>query len=226
MQKSDIDNSDQNVATGFKAFASLATQLGESEILKKETSPKFPTNETDLLTQQQEPITEPAPSSKLFEVAHPKKTYEWGNIFIFISGMIFVAFVIYSNYFSASEQSSESSYSYNPSSSTTNHSSSYNHNYLIETKPSHSPNPIYGINNINYCLAEKIRLDASKERLNQYDNSDIDNYNEYVKDYNYLCSSYRYRQKDFEVSSRLIDVHKEDLIQQGYKRFSSHGYTR
>ena len=60
---------------------------------------------------------------------------------------------------------------------------------LQYTKPSVGTSNVLSIQEIRYCVREKIRIEAIRNILS---NSLIDKYNEIVNDYNIRCGSYRY----------------------------------
>ncbi len=74
---------------------------------------------------------------------------------------------------------------------------------------------------IRYCTAESIRLDAAKEVINQYNDSDIDRFNALVADYNSRCVDYQYRKGVLETARREVERFRSDYVVQGRQRFAS-----
>ena len=74
---------------------------------------------------------------------------------------------------------------------------------------------------IRYCTAENIRLDAAKEVINQYNDSDIDRFNALVADYNVRCSDFRYRKGTLETARSEVERFRSDYVAQGKQRFAS-----
>ncbi len=73
---------------------------------------------------------------------------------------------------------------------------------------------------IRYCTAENIRLDAAKEVVNQYNDSDIDRFNALVADYNSRCSNFRYRKGALESARSEVERFRSDYVAQGRQRFA------
>ena len=74
---------------------------------------------------------------------------------------------------------------------------------------------------IRYCTAENIRLDAAKEVINQFNDSDIDRFNAIVADYNSRCSNFRYRKGALETARNEVERFRSDYVAQGRQRFAS-----
>jgi peptidoglycan hydrolase-like protein with peptidoglycan-binding domain len=88
-----------------------------------------------------------------------------------------------------------------------------------ESKPSVGRNNVLSTGQIRYCLAEKIRLDASEAVLNNYSDSDVDRFNAYVNDYNSRCGEFRYRQGALESARRDVEPYRSQLQAEGQGRF-------
>ena len=97
-----------------------------------------------------------------------------------------------------------------------------------ESKPSVGRNNVLSTGQIRYCLAEKIRLDASEAVLNNYSDSDVDRFNAYVNDYNSRCGEFRYRQGALESARRDVEPYRGQLQADGRGRFvrTTSGATR
>jgi len=74
---------------------------------------------------------------------------------------------------------------------------------------------------IRYCTAQSIRLDAAKDALNQYDDSQIDRFNSLVADYNSRCSNFRYRKGALESARSEVERFRSDYLLQGRQLFAS-----
>lgn len=75
---------------------------------------------------------------------------------------------------------------------------------------------------IQYCLAEAIRLEASSLLVHDTDDAgDVVRYNSTVDDYNRRCSRYRYHRDTFESAKRAVELHRTRLEAEGGKRFHS-----
>lgn len=65
---------------------------------------------------------------------------------------------------------------------------------------------------IQYCLAEAIRLEASSLLVHDTDDAgDVVRYNSTVDDYNRRCSRYRYHRDTFESAKRAVELHRTRL---------------
>lgn len=89
-----------------------------------------------------------------------------------------------------------------------------------ETKPSVGRNNVLQTDQIRYCLAEKIRLEAAESVVNNYDDSDVDRLNGYINDYNSRCAEYRYRSGALEGARRGLEPYRSQLQAEGRNRFS------
>ena len=75
---------------------------------------------------------------------------------------------------------------------------------------------------IQYCLAEAIRLEAASQLVHDTDDAgDVVRYNGTVDDYNRRCSRYRYHRDTFESAKRAVELHRTRLEAEGGKRFHS-----
>ena len=88
-----------------------------------------------------------------------------------------------------------------------------------ESKPSVGRNNVLSTAQIRYCLAEKIRLDASETVLNNYSDSEVDRFNAFVNDYNSRCGEFRYRQGSLESARRDVEPYRSQLQADGRGRF-------
>jgi hypothetical protein len=222
------NNSDKENSMGFKGFDILETEIDESSIMQKKDSSGLSAPEKRESSPPQQSIDTSSTGQELFQLNTPKKSYEWGNIIFALLAGLFVSYLIYVNYISPPQNNYTHTSSNNTSSDSysSNNTNSPKNSYITEIRPAHSTNPIYNAGNIYYCLAEKIRLEASKSRVDSTDNNHIDKYNQYVNDYNYLCGSYRYKQRDYDAASRTVEEHKYDLSEQGYNRFQRYDDSR
>ena len=90
---------------------------------------------------------------------------------------------------------------------------------LVETMPPvGSGNVLYGTQ-IQYCLAEDIRIEAANPRVDSYDGDAVDRFNAMVADYNSRCSSFRYRAGALEGARREVEQFRGQLEIDGRSRF-------
>lgn len=66
----------------------------------------------------------------------------------------------------------------------------------IEVRPPIGTDNVLSADELNYCLAQKIRLKAAQRALTQGTESDIARFNAMVDDWNSRCGSYRYEQEE------------------------------
>ena len=95
----------------------------------------------------------------------------------------------------------------------------------VETKPPVGQDLVLSREQIRYCLAEDIRLDATKSAVNNYVDADVDRFNAMVADYNSRCSSFRYHtnnrgRNDLNSAQRDIEPFRSQLQSEGRSRFS------
>ena len=86
----------------------------------------------------------------------------------------------------------------------------------VETKPPYGTNKILNREQIRYCLAQGIRIDAIGEKVNNYSTSEIDKSNALVNDYNSRCATYRYRSGVQSGAQRDINKYKSTYTKEGY----------
>ena len=79
---------------------------------------------------------------------------------------------------------------------------------------------------INYCLAERIRIDAAETVISRYSTTDIGRFNAFVNDYNSRCGEFRYRSGALESAKRAIEPYREQIQQEGRSLFSGGSAAR
>ena len=95
----------------------------------------------------------------------------------------------------------------------------------VETKPPVGQDLVLSREQIRYCLAEDIRLNATKSAVNNYIDADVDRFNAMVADYNSRCSSFRYHtnnrgRNDLNSAQRDIEPYRSQLQSEGRSRFA------
>jgi hypothetical protein len=95
----------------------------------------------------------------------------------------------------------------------------------VETKPPVGQDLVLSREQIRYCLAEDIRLDATKSAVNNYVDADVDRFNAMVADYNSRCSAFRYHtnnrgRNDLNSAQRDIEPFRSQLQSEGRSRFA------
>lgn len=89
----------------------------------------------------------------------------------------------------------------------------------VEQTPPIGTNLVLNRAQIQYCLAESIRLEAARGVLNPQNNFDTKLFNKYVEDYNRRCSSYRYHQNDYDIAKREVQQRQYEYQNEGRARF-------
>lgn len=89
----------------------------------------------------------------------------------------------------------------------------------IEVEPPVGRNNVLTADQISYCLAEKIRINASDTVINKHVTSDVARYNEYVDDFNSRCKAFRYRQGELESVRSDLESYRAQLETEGRSRF-------
>jgi hypothetical protein len=97
-----------------------------------------------------------------------------------------------------------------------------NDNYLdnyYESRPNKYTQTL-SRNELLYCMAEAIRIDAVSYKIDSYSKSEVDRYNLLISDYNDICYSKQYYEKDKNYAQKQIDKKRKELEQEGIARFA------
>lgn len=89
-----------------------------------------------------------------------------------------------------------------------------------ESRPPVGQDLVFSTAQIQYCLAEEIRMDGAKSAVDDYIDSDVDRFNVMVADYNSRCGSFRYRSGALESARRDIEPYRSQLQSEGGSRFA------
>lgn len=76
-------------------------------------------------------------------------------------------------------------------------------------------------NQIAYCLAQKVRLEAAQSAANNSVDAEIDRFNAMVDSYNGRCGHYRYHQSDYDRARAYVDQRRTDFEREGAAPFST-----
>lgn len=94
---------------------------------------------------------------------------------------------------------------------------------VAPTRPTEA-RPPFGQDNVlagaqlRYCVAEKIRLDASELVVDNYNEAHVDRFNSSVGDYNNRCGHFRYREGSLQGAERAIEPYRTQLEAEGRSR--------
>jgi len=89
----------------------------------------------------------------------------------------------------------------------------------VEQRPAINRGDTLTRDEIVYCLAEQIRIDASERTLDESSNSQIDRFNSFVDDYNSRCSNFMYYDDAMAAARSTIAQRREESEEEGASRF-------
>ncbi|WP_298285240.1 hypothetical protein [Acidocella sp.] len=89
-----------------------------------------------------------------------------------------------------------------------------------ETMPSVGMGQSLTTDELRYCLAEKVRMDAARAVVNGYDWPQVDRFNAMVADYNSRCGEFRYRPSSMSIAQDDVNAHRFELEQEGRDRIT------
>lgn len=89
----------------------------------------------------------------------------------------------------------------------------------IEVQPAPGAGNVLTMEELHYCLAEKIRLNGARSVVNDYSKTDIDRFNSMISDYNSRCGSYRYRVGTLEIAQHDVDSYFNQYLADGRNGF-------
>jgi len=90
----------------------------------------------------------------------------------------------------------------------------------VEEKPPYGKSKVLSVAQIRYCLAEKVRIDASETVISNYSQSDVDHFNSMVNDYNSRCGEFRYRRGSLKRAQHDIEPYRRQLQGEGKALFA------
>jgi len=90
---------------------------------------------------------------------------------------------------------------------------------ISEERPPFGTNQVLGSDQLRYCLAEEIRLEAARTVVNNYAESQVARFNAMVEDYNGRCGDFRYRRGALEGARTEVEGHRPKLEAEGRSRF-------
>lgn len=89
----------------------------------------------------------------------------------------------------------------------------------VETKPPVGDGLLLSIEQIRYCLAQKIRLEGAQTLVNSYNHAQVDRFNRMVDDYNSRCAHYRYRTGTLDTARAQVNAYEAQFRAQGEALF-------
>jgi hypothetical protein len=83
---------------------------------------------------------------------------------------------------------------------------------LLESRPLEGTDRVLNANEIAYCLAEGVRIDAVKPLINPKSNREIDGFNEHVSEFNIRCAQFRYRNTEMNRARAYVAAQHDTLV--------------
>lgn len=217
------DKNKKDDRKGFAGLASLVSDVGTAPPADKKepsstsgasSSPPPPTSQAAQPQQRREATYQDTPQ--------PSSGSSGGKWVLGIAAVFCVLWLIGQS----NKNTSLPSTAYSPpSQSTTPSFSSPPAQLQVPTRPAESKPPVgqgvtFSYDQIAYCVAEKIRLIGAKSAVDNNSDSDVDQFNSIVADYNSRCSSFRYRKGALESVRSSIEPHRSQLEVEGRSRFA------
>ena len=81
--------------------------------------------------------------------------------------------------------------------------------------PPYGTDKILSVPEIRYCLAEKQRLIGVKSAVDSYSQTEVDQLNAMVDDYNNRCGSFRYASGALDTAREYVTQHRDELLAEG-----------
>lgn len=78
---------------------------------------------------------------------------------------------------------------------------------------------ILSLPEIRYCLAEKIKMQAINERIDNTSDEQIDKYNAMIQDMNSKCGQYQYHENDLTIATNEVEPRRDELTKKALKEF-------
>ena len=215
-----MTNDRDNSSHESKGFAGIISMVSNLEEIKQETRDdsnvkrSVNTDGNEKSDPQVLSDEERRPIARIPRMHRPSKT-PW---FLWVIGIVCIVWLIsnIAQYNSSPSTQSENRSATKPSST---ESSSGFTSRPVESRPPISESNLHSIEELQYCLAEEIRLNGADSSVNSYIESDINRYNAMVDDYNSRCASYRYYRTDFERARKAVERFRVQYYNEGKTRF-------
>jgi hypothetical protein len=91
---------------------------------------------------------------------------------------------------------------------------------LNEEKPPIGKNLMLSNAQVRYCLAEKQRIGAIENLLNQHSQEEINAYNAWVTDFNLRCATFRYDKTVYDTLKHQVEEDQNALVEQAKQRLT------
>ncbi|MCT7633404.1 hypothetical protein, partial [Aliarcobacter butzleri] len=191
----------------------------EEKTESKDDKTNFSNNETvdSEKTSSTTPNTNKASTVTNNDSNNGSSSWIWWVIAVGVIGWIILQSNITTSSSGKTSYSSASQQNYSSSTQSNNYSKTTSDDYY-ESKPD-AYLSILNKNQLLYCEAEKIRLDAVQNEINLYSSYEIDKYNSLSNDYNSRCANKQYYKNDMYYVDRNIKNKKYQLEKEGLDRF-------
>ncbi|MDR3299357.1 MAG: peptidoglycan-binding protein [Candidatus Accumulibacter sp.] len=210
----------QKEGMGFAGIASLVSDANaaipfveeKNEEIRSEATPK-----TKAPVEQQ-PQVKPQPT----QAPSPSSSGSSAGLWVIIAVVIGVVWAIGASNQSSSPAPAHSSPSYGPSTTTPSYSAPPTQASIpsrpTEEKPPIGRNLTLSVAQIQYCVAEDIRIGGARSAVDNYNSFHVDRFNAMVADYNSRCSEFRYRRGALESARRNMESYRGQLQAEGRNR--------
>lgn len=207
------ENDKKEESKGFAGLSSLVSDVDTPPLPATKTEPTAAPSAQRQAPQPTRPQSQPQPNQRptYQEPPQPTSSSSGGKWVLGIAAVFGLLWLIDQ----ANKPTSSSAPSYPPQAPSR----------PVETKPPGGQNLVLSREQIRYCLAEDIRLNATKSAVNNYVNAEVDRFNAMVADYNSRCSSFRYHtnnrgRNDLNSAQRDIEPFRSQLQSEGRSRFT------
>jgi len=87
-----------------------------------------------------------------------------------------------------------------------------------EAKPDQGSDQLLNRAQLQYCLAEAVRIEGAQKALAPSIANQVAAYNAYVDDFNARCGSYRYYESDMDAAKAYVEAHRAAIDAEGVSR--------
>lgn len=206
-------------------FASLQTLISNVQPAIQEAERRVKALAQASKTRSSGTVTDYIPNSPAVpRRAEPRATVRWGKMFAVAA--VLIAIIMFLTQSTASEPSAESSTTSEPTAIREQVPSEPISSLASATDSLYQMKPVPGDGirilttpEIQYCLAEEIRIGSAESAVDKYNERQIDRFNELVQAYNDRCGRYQYRRGAVERARTAVEPYRDRLTAEGRARF-------
>ena len=196
---------------GFAGIATLVSEIDdvEAELIEQNSKTKTPAGEPNDDESRPRNRAEKISKARIEHQSRSRQNFKW--IFGLIVMVGLVAFIFYSSLFQGdlSNNNLRNVQSSSSSNDVSQPTSPVTQNMPDYFKPSVGRGNLLSISEIRWCLRQGIRIDLLRTMVKS--NSQIDNFNILVNEYNSRCGSYRYRPGTLERAQQQIEQQRAQI---------------